>query len=358
MAAVRVAVRRHLAAVARPGDLVLVACSGGADSLALAAATAFEARTAGLRAGLLTVDHGLQAASGAQAAEVVAAAGGLGLDPVEVLPVEVAAGPGGEGPEGAARAARFAALDAAATRLGAVAVLLGHTRDDQAETVLLGLARGSGARALAGMAGRRGRYGRPLLGLDRATTVAACAAAGLRPWEDPHNSDPAYARVRVRTEVLPLLERTWDRAWRPRSRVPLRCSATTPTPSTTGPGASTRPSRSGRLGRDGPAGRPARPAAARRAPPGDPAGRGRRRLPGGRPRGGPPAGPRRAGGGLARAGSGRAPRPVGRPAGVWQAARRRTARRGAPAGGPDTDPRRPAPAGQPPGSAQRGSGRM
>jgi tRNA(Ile)-lysidine synthase len=84
--------------------------------------------------------------------------------------------------------------------------LLGHTLDDQAESVLLGLARGSGARSLAGMADRSGRYLRPLLGVQRAQTVAACAALGLRPWEDPQNSDPAYARVRVRHRVLPALE--------------------------------------------------------------------------------------------------------------------------------------------------------
>ncbi len=87
------------------------------------------------------------------------------------------------------------------------AVLLGHTLDDQAETVLLGLVRGSGARALAGMAAVRGRYRRPLLETTRATTRAACDEAGLVPWSDPHNEAPAYARVRVRAAVLPVLER-------------------------------------------------------------------------------------------------------------------------------------------------------
>jgi tRNA(Ile)-lysidine synthase len=106
------------------------------------------------------------------------------------------AGPGG--PEAAARAARYTALEAAAGRLGARAVLLGHTLDDQAETVLLGLARGSGARSLAGMAARRGRFRRPLLALPRAATEAACTDLGLAPWLDPANADPTYARVRVR----------------------------------------------------------------------------------------------------------------------------------------------------------------
>jgi tRNA(Ile)-lysidine synthase len=205
VAAVRLAVRGVLADLPR-GALVLVACSGGGDSLALAAATAFEARKAGLRAGALTVDHRLQPQSADRAADVAERLRAMGLAPVEVLAVTV--GRAG-GPEAAARTARYAALDAAADRLGAAAVLLGHTRDDQAETVLLGLARGAGASSLAGMAavfGSGGRYRRPLLGVDRATTRAACLAEGGRPWDDPHNRDPAYARARVRHRVLPVLE--------------------------------------------------------------------------------------------------------------------------------------------------------
>jgi tRNA(Ile)-lysidine synthase len=198
VAGVRVAVRRCLADLNDSG-LVLVACSGGPDSVALAAATAFVAPRRGLRAGLLTVDHGLQRGSGARAAMVADWGRSLGLDPVEVLAVKVS-GPGG--PEAAARTARYAALDAAARRLDAAAVLLGHTRDDQAETVLLGLARGSGARAAAGMPGRRGGYRRPLLELPR--SMVAQAAAGQPVWHDPHNGDPAYARSRVRA-VLPVL---------------------------------------------------------------------------------------------------------------------------------------------------------
>lgn len=184
--------------------LVLVALSGGPDSLALAAATAFEAPRAGLRAGAVVVDHGLQDASAGVAERAAGQARALGLDPVRVVRVEVVAS--GEGVEAAARAARYAALDAAAAELGAHAILLGHTLDDQAETVLLGLARGSGAASLQGMAPRTGAYRRPLLGIRRATTVQACADAGLEPWDDPHNADPAYARVRVRREVLPVLE--------------------------------------------------------------------------------------------------------------------------------------------------------
>ena len=201
VADVRVAVRRELADLRR-GDLVVVACSGGPDSLALAAATAFEASRLSLRAGLLTVDHGLQPGSAARAEAVRDWAVHIGLVPAEVLTVHV--GTSG-GPEAAAREARYGALDAAADRLGAAAVLLGHTRDDQAETVLLAMARGSGARALAGMPARRGRYRRPLLGLPRATAAAACSAEALPVWCDPHNGDPAYARSRVRA-LLPALE--------------------------------------------------------------------------------------------------------------------------------------------------------
>jgi tRNA(Ile)-lysidine synthase len=206
VAQVRAAVRRSLTEIAGSagaGQLVLVACSGGADSLALAAAAAFEAPRRALRAGGVTVDHGLQAGSAEQAARVVKALLSVGLDPVRCIAVDVA-GPGG--PEAAARSARYAALDQVASETGAVTVLLGHTMDDQAETVLLGLARGSGARSLAGMAAVKGRYLRPLLGLRREQTRAACAALGLEPWDDPQNADPCYARVRVRDRLLPLME--------------------------------------------------------------------------------------------------------------------------------------------------------
>jgi tRNA(Ile)-lysidine synthase len=203
VAAVRSAVRRALCDL--PADTtVLVACSGGADSLALAGALAFEAPRAGRPAGGVTVDHGLQEGSAARADEVAAVLRGLGLDPVSVRAVAVG-GPGG--PEAAARRARYAALDEAVAAHAPAAVLLGHTLDDQAETVLLGLARGSGARSLAGMAPRTGHYLRPLLGLERSTVRRACAVMGLRAWEDPHNLDPRFARSRVRHEALPALEK-------------------------------------------------------------------------------------------------------------------------------------------------------
>jgi tRNA(Ile)-lysidine synthase len=215
VAQVRLGVRRCLArAGLEAGDLVLAACSGGADSLALAAAVAFEAPRLGLAAGGVTVDHGLQPGSAEQAGKVVKVLAAMGLDPVRSLRVTVAppgaAGARGAdypGPEAAARAARYRALDGAAAATGAAAILLGHTRDDQAETVLLGLARGSGARSLAGMAERNGPFLRPLLDVSRAQTRAACAAQNLEPWDDPQNADPAFARARVRHRLLPALER-------------------------------------------------------------------------------------------------------------------------------------------------------
>ena len=174
---------------------VCVALSGGADSLALTAA----ACRAGLSVTALVVDHQLQEGSAGVAQRAAAAARGLGAD-AEVLRV-VVRGPGG--PEAAARKARYAALQNA--RAGRP-VLLGHTLDDQAETVLLGLGRGSGGRSLAGMAPWSSPWGRPLLGVRRAQTRAACRDWGLDWWDDPHNDDPRFTRVRVRRDVLPLLD--------------------------------------------------------------------------------------------------------------------------------------------------------
>jgi tRNA(Ile)-lysidine synthase len=208
VAAIRTAVRRALAAlppVERP--LALVACSGGPDSLALAAATRFVAPRLGWRTGLVTVDHQLQPGSADRAQAVAKWAREQGFAPAEVVSVTVVGRTGG--PEAAARSARYEALASAARQLDAAAVLLGHTRDDQAETVLLALARGAGPRGLAGMPARRDDAGvawlRPLLDLPRTRTREACTALGLQPWEDPHNTDPAYARARVRASVLPVL---------------------------------------------------------------------------------------------------------------------------------------------------------
>lgn len=187
-----------------PPPLLLVACSGGPDSLALAEAASFFARRGDYRVGAVVVDHGLQAGSADVAAEAAAKLIRMGLEPVQVRTVSVPAS--GMGPEAAARTVRYAALDAAVAETGADAVLLGHTLDDQAEQVLLGLARGSGTRSLAGMRPVRGAYLRPLLGLRRSETEEICESLGLDPWHDPSNTDPAFARSRVRAEVLPFLE--------------------------------------------------------------------------------------------------------------------------------------------------------
>lgn len=172
-----------------------VALSGGPDSLALTAAAA-----ATLPTTALIVDHGLQPDSAAVAEAARRRAEDLGCTQAHVLRVQV----GTEGgPEAAARAARYAALNAAR---GDAPVLLGHTLDDQAETVLLGLGRGSGARSIAGMRAWDPPWCRPLLGVRRTVTQAACTELGLTAWDDPHNHDARFTRVRLRTEVLPLLE--------------------------------------------------------------------------------------------------------------------------------------------------------
>lgn len=203
VAAVRQGVRRSLSGVA-PGSPVLVACSGGADSLALLSAAVFEGHKRDLRVIGVTVDHGLQAGSAEHAERVVHQMADLGAD--ETASVRVQVDPAGLGPEAAARHARYAVLDRFREHFGAALVLLGHTRDDQAETVLLGLTRGSGGRSLAGMRRTFDHYARPLLDVAAADTVAACLTEGIEFWDDPHNADSSFTRVRVRRRVLPLLE--------------------------------------------------------------------------------------------------------------------------------------------------------
>lgn len=191
----RHAVRAWSAQFAPTGP-VTVALSGGADSLALTAAAVVEVS----RVHAVIVDHQLQTGSAAVAATARAHALALGCATAEIVAVQVS-GPGGL--EAAARRARYAALDSAR---GNFPVLLGHTLDDQAETVLLGLARGSGGRSIQGMSAFDAPWGRPLLTVRRAVTRAACTELGIDPYEDPHNSNPDFVRVRLRTEVLPLLE--------------------------------------------------------------------------------------------------------------------------------------------------------
>ncbi|WP_209372204.1 tRNA lysidine(34) synthetase TilS [Brevibacterium renqingii] len=205
--AVRNAVRACLAAAAdlpsgpvsgAEGAVVpelIVAVSGGADSMSLLHACAFLHRRGDIRARAVTVDHGLQSETAEVAHRVAATAESWGM-PAEVVGVDVSATD--EGLEAAARNARYAALESARTNAGADWTLTAHTRSDQAETVLLGLMRGSGTRSLAGMSPRTGRLLRPLLGLDREQTEAACRAQGIEIWDDPMNADTAFARVRTR----------------------------------------------------------------------------------------------------------------------------------------------------------------
>lgn len=185
----------------RPVRRIVIGVSGGADSLALAAGAAWCSRRveelAGLPVTALVVDHALQEGSAAVAARAVEQVESLGL-PAQVVQVEVTVR--GEGPEADARVARYRALLADRD----AAVLVGHTLDDQAETVLLGLARGSGTRSLAGMSERQGRLVRPLLGVRRSETEAACREAGLEWWSDPHNADPSYSRSRLRGALTTL----------------------------------------------------------------------------------------------------------------------------------------------------------
>lgn len=190
----RAAVEGFAATYLPTGARWCVAVSGGPDSLALTAAAAQLRPTTAL-----IVDHGLQPGSAAVAETARVQAVALGCVDAQVLRVHV--GTDG-GPEAAARAARYAALDS--HRDGPV--LLGHTLDDQAETVLLGLGRGSGGRSLAGMRPHDPPWCRPLLGVRRSLTHAACRELGLTAWRDPHNADRRFTRTRIRLEVLPLLE--------------------------------------------------------------------------------------------------------------------------------------------------------
>ena len=185
------------------GDCALVAVSGGADSLALAYALIKEAPDLAINLIAVTVDHQLQSGSADQAVKVQVALKAMGYQEVIIEKVSVKEK---SGLEADARTARYAALDAVAHAYGATQIFLGHTRDDQAETVLLGLARGSGTRSLAGMAVINGKYARPFLQLTREQTVKACQEAKLNPWSDPHNENAKFSRVRVRNSVLPVME--------------------------------------------------------------------------------------------------------------------------------------------------------
>ena len=195
--AIRSAVRPFLEKM-EAGDRIVVAVSGGADSLALAYAVSMEVKKLALQLSAVTIDHQLQDKSSDQAATVVEQMKTLGVEcTIEKITVEIT-----DGLESSARRARYESFD----RLNAAKIFLGHTHNDQAETVLLGLSRGSGTRSLSGMAEVNGKYIRPFLTITREQTEQACAEIGLTPWNDPHNKDSQFARVRVRTQALPVLE--------------------------------------------------------------------------------------------------------------------------------------------------------
>lgn len=196
IALTRRATREALAEL-KPKKLLL-AVSGGADSLAMSAAVAFEARKLGIEVAAAVIDHALQANSAEVAAQAAERLATLGIDQVIVQRVVVKKS--GDGMEAAARDARYQALEKIRSKQKADWIVLGHNLDDQAETVLLGLARGSGLRSIAGMSAvdRERRLLRPLLDVSRETLRQACSDAGISFWDDPHNQDSKFARVRVR----------------------------------------------------------------------------------------------------------------------------------------------------------------
>lgn len=198
--AIRQAVRPWVqAAEAR----ILIGVSGGADSMALAIATQIECKAEEIELIAIVIDHQLQEGSDSVALNCAQQLRAIGLTQIEIVAVTVKIE---DGMESSARRARYEAFESAIVKYHPDFFLLAHTKNDQAESVLLGLARGSGTRSLSGMAEVNGLYVRPLLEIDRGVTEAACAESGVIPWIDPHNSDLHYARVRVRSEILPILE--------------------------------------------------------------------------------------------------------------------------------------------------------
>jgi tRNA(Ile)-lysidine synthase len=204
--ALRNAVKPFLNSLAA-GDTFIVAVSGGADSLALAKALVIEAEPLALNAVAVTVDHQLQENSGEQALRACEQLKEIGYRETIIKKVVVTTE---SGIEGGARSARYQALMECAQEKKAAKIFLGHSFDDQAETVLLGLARGSGARSLAGMAPENGIYIRPFLAITRDEIEAACRVWGIDFWTDPHNFNSDFTRVRVRKDVIPYLEENVD----------------------------------------------------------------------------------------------------------------------------------------------------
>jgi tRNA(Ile)-lysidine synthase len=197
-------IRRH--AMLAGGETVLVAFSGGADSTALLYLLSCLTPAWGLRLHGLHVDHGLREGSGreAEAAQSLGQRLGVSIDVVRVTVSRRGS------LEEAARAARYATLEAHADRLGACRIAVGHTADDQAETVVMRLLERAGERGLAAIPPVRGRIIRPLIAVRRAALVALLEEAGLGWMEDPTNVDPRFVRNRIRHELLPMLAAAHD----------------------------------------------------------------------------------------------------------------------------------------------------
>ena len=188
--------------IAKSSGAILLGVSGGADSLALAIATKLEAKDRKVIP--VVIDHGLQEGSAVIATETVQKLAKIGFTKIETLRIKVEVT---DGIEASARRARFEAFDSLAKCYESTIFFLGHTENDLAESVLLGLARGSGTRSLSGIAEVNGIYIRPFLVVTRETTESVCQENEIEPWRDPHNDDPQFARVRVRKNILPLMEK-------------------------------------------------------------------------------------------------------------------------------------------------------
>jgi len=202
--AIRHAVRQALVTHTKPGQKLLIAVSGGADSLALASATLFESKKLKLAVATVSIDHGLQKNSSKVTEQTLEKLQQIGF--VECWSKKVKVGSKG-GPEAAARDARYQALESIRAESDSDFIVLGHTANDQAETVLLGLTRGSGSRSLSGMSVKTGKLLRPLLSIERSTTVQFCKDERISAWQDPQNKDLKFLRVRIRKVILPFLEK-------------------------------------------------------------------------------------------------------------------------------------------------------
>ena len=187
--------------IADSSQTILFGCSGGVDSMALALALFLEANQTKVIP--VVVDHGLQDGSAQITSQTISKLKEIGYTQVETAVAQVKIT---DGLEASARRARYQIFNQFIDTYRPKYFLLAHTLNDQAETVLLGLARGSGARSLSGMAVENNIYVRPLLKISRQTTVAACHEGGIEIWSDPHNDDLRFTRVRTRKNVLPNLE--------------------------------------------------------------------------------------------------------------------------------------------------------